>query len=683
MALVAVCVDYSVATVASLKYGHCNINPFLSREACCRIAGEENEQGNCAEFVLWGGSSFGRAFGIYVGWAVAFGVVSSCITMLSRRELPSISPGLGDMHNHVVESRNGKSWVSVTNEEQETDQEVKIETKSLYMAAGSGIPEIKTILTGWVIPHFLDARTFLCKAVGSIFSVATGMALGKEGPYIHMAACVGNFVAMRFEKYRQNGKQFREILTASSAAGLSAAFGAPIGGVLFAYEELAYFFPRKVLWRTFLCSMVAAIALRALNPHKTGKLVLFETDYNTNYHTYHYVFFVLIGICGGLWGGTFTRANQIWARWFRGLHVIKNYPVFETFLVIMITAGLQFPNPVTRAPGEAIIRSLLSDCSNLERASWICEQERAGVNWTYRGWLLYGTLSQLFSTTITFGVKVPAGIIVPSLCAGSLFGRLVGQWAATGGSSAGIFAMVGAGAFLGGVTRMTISLCVVMFELTGSLEYVVPHMIAILAAKWTADAVSRDSIYDLAQSVLGHPFLSEDEALDLLVEHDAATVEELIPPRETMHEVTVHVPHSNKVSRRLLTHKLEVLERRGLMDGGLVLVQGDMVLQGYIAQPELEFGLGELGKAFPADVDVRLLGDSTAALDDEPEFDLSRFVDRAPVTISAKAPMEVAVELFTKVGIRYLCLTEEGTGRLVGFVIKKRVVRWLDGLKRH
>lgn len=64
--------------------------------------------------------------------------------------------------------------------------------------------------------------------------------------------------------------------------------------------------------------------------------------------------------------------------------------------------------------------------------------------------------------------------------------------------SPGIFAIVGAAAFLAGVSRMTISLCVIIFELTGELEYVLPHMITILVAKWTADALRKESVYDLA-----------------------------------------------------------------------------------------------------------------------------------------------------------------------------------------
>lgn len=128
----------------------------------------------------------------------------------------------------------------------------------------------------------------------------------------------------------------------------------------------------------------------------------------------------------------------------------------------MVTAGLQFPNPVTRAPGVEIIKNLLVNCAT-KKENWVCRNEaRTDGKWDYYAWLIYGTLGQLASTTITFGLKVPAGIIIPALVGGALFGRLVGQFVTT--ISPGIFAMVGAGAFLAGVGRMTISLCVIMFE---------------------------------------------------------------------------------------------------------------------------------------------------------------------------------------------------------------------------
>lgn len=162
-----------------------------------------------------------------------------------------------------------------------------------------------------------------------------------------------------------------------------------------------------------------------------------------------------------------------------------------------------------------------------------------------------------------------------------------------------------------------------------------------------------------------------------LIVNDQHLVEELIPPDQTMKEITVEVPAMGRVSRKMLAEKLSQLRRRGLMDAGLVLVQEGM-LQGYIAQGELEFGLEDVGKQFDDNTLVRLLG--TAELN---EFDLSAFVDKTPLTICAKAPMEYAVEMFGKLGLRYLCVVEEGSGRLVGVIIKKRLVVWLEGLKHH
>ncbi len=142
-----------------------------------------------------------------------------------------------------------------------------------------------------------------------------------------------------------------------------------------------------------------------------------------------------------------------------------------------------------------------------------------------------------------------------------------------------------------------------------------------------------------------------------------------------MKEITVDVPKDNVVSRKVLQQKLEELKSRGLMDAGLVLVQ-DGMLQGYLAQGELDFGLNNLGDVWDAATRVRLLGEGQNG-----EFDLSTFIDRTPLSICAKAPMEYLVEMFGKLGLRYICVTEEGSGKLVGVILKKRLVVWLESLK--
>ena len=105
------------------------------------------------------------------------------------------------------------------------------------------------------------------------------------------------------------------------------------------------------------------------------------------------------------------------------------------------------------------------------------------------------------------------------------------------------------------------------------------------------------------------------------------------------------------------------------MDAGLVLVDDNAMLHGYLAQGELDFAVHEEG----------------LLKDDEPvdllEGIMSTFVDRTPLTISAKAPMEYAVEMFGKLGLRHLIVVEEGTGKVVGVIIKKRLVLYLEGLQ--
>ncbi|KAG6892754.1 hypothetical protein C0993_003015 [Termitomyces sp. T159_Od127] len=92
----------------------------------------------------------------------------------------------------------------------------------------------------------------------------------------------------------------REIITAASAAGVAVAFGSPIGGVLFSIEEMSHGFSIKTMWRSFLCALVATVTLSAMNPFRTGKLVLFQITYDRDWHFFEIMFYVILGIFGVL-----------------------------------------------------------------------------------------------------------------------------------------------------------------------------------------------------------------------------------------------------------------------------------------------------------------------------------------------------------------------------------------------
>lgn len=221
---VAFLVDVSVASVADWKEGRCvGGGWWLDRERC-----------GDGSWRPWS-TSWGTAYGIYVCVALVYGLVAGGVTMLTKATLPAAESG-----DDIDETGSGSSSSSSKVHFTETAT-----GKSMYMAAGSGIPEIKTILSGFVIPHFLDFKVLVVKAVGATFAVGTGMNLGKEGPFVHISTCVGYLVARWFPKYHGNGRKMREMLSVACSAGLSVAFGAPIGGVLFSYEV-----SRHHLWFT-------------------------------------------------------------------------------------------------------------------------------------------------------------------------------------------------------------------------------------------------------------------------------------------------------------------------------------------------------------------------------------------------------------------------------------------------
>jgi len=158
------------------------------------------------------------------------------------------------------------------------------------------------------------------------------MWLGKEGPLVHVACCCANLFIKLFSNIRSNeGKVYdhllartkltdvarkREVLSAAAASGISVAFGSPIGGVLFSLEvskalenhdpefaltrekQLSYYFPDKTMWQSFVCAMTAAVALQAFDPFRSGKLVLYQTKYNTDWHGFEMIPYAILGILG-------------------------------------------------------------------------------------------------------------------------------------------------------------------------------------------------------------------------------------------------------------------------------------------------------------------------------------------------------------------------------------------------
>ena len=156
-------VDVAEATVSDWKIGYCSSNIFSDRASCCTrrtpLNTLEDLGEDCNAWHTWS-NGYAGAFSIYVCFALAFGIISASVTMLTKSSLPTVTAGQNSFPK---------------------DENQPAPGKTMYMAAGSGIPEIKTILSGFVIPNFLDFKVLAVKAIGATFAVATGMCLGKEG----------------------------------------------------------------------------------------------------------------------------------------------------------------------------------------------------------------------------------------------------------------------------------------------------------------------------------------------------------------------------------------------------------------------------------------------------------------------------------------------------------------------
>jgi chloride channel 3/4/5 len=260
----------------------------------------------------------------------------------------------------------------------------------------------------------------------------------------------------------------------------------------------------------------SALSLKFLNPYGTGKIVPFQVRYVSDWEIFEMAIFILLGILGGVLGALFIKATNLWARSFRRIPLIKGAPMLEVVLVAFVTGIVSFWNRYTKLAVAELLEELTAPCDPTGvTKSGLCPNEKEDILVVVK-YLLVAFVVKSLLTTITFGIKVPAGIYVPSMVVGGLMGRIVGHLtqyfvvaypdfflfascpAVPGVESCvtpGVYAMVAAGATMCGVTRLSVTLAVICFELTGSLNHVLPFCIAILCAKWTADAIEPRSIY--------------------------------------------------------------------------------------------------------------------------------------------------------------------------------------------
>lgn len=193
-------------------------------------------------------------------------------------------------------------------------------------AAGAAVPEIKSYLNGVDLPGFLGLNTLFVKVFGSICAVSAGLDLGKEGPLIHTGSCIASLLGQggsrryhltwRWLRYFKNDRDRRDLITCGAAAGVAAAFRAPIGDVLFALEEIVTWWRSALLWRTFFTTAVVAVVLKGFINYcengncglfGTGGLIMFDVSaVSITYRVVDLLPVVILGVIGGVVGAVYN-----------------------------------------------------------------------------------------------------------------------------------------------------------------------------------------------------------------------------------------------------------------------------------------------------------------------------------------------------------------------------------------
>uniref|UniRef100_A0AC34R6X5 Chloride channel protein n=1 Tax=Panagrolaimus sp. JU765 TaxID=591449 RepID=A0AC34R6X5_9BILA len=416
-------------------------------------------------------------------------------------------------------------------------------------AVGSGIPNIRVIMDGFMLANYFSIRTLIAKVIGLIFTLGSGLPIGKEGPFIHIGAITAAALSKLGQKIRGNSiisSQSRDIqnILSGCAVGIACTFSAPVGAVLYAIECTSRFSAIKNLWRSFLATTTAALVFKYLNtyvaPDNIGKTILayYETHLpNRVFVVAEIPIFVLLGIGCGVLGSAFVavykniymfrKNNRIYKKIFGSSSFDISFTIFVAFCVSLITypgdGGLgQFIG------GKFTLREQLSDfisnctmsgmhsvgsCSDDIVYRWT--PHAFGKSFSHFYALIGFLIVNFFVVAMCIGLAVPASMFVPTFVLGSCAGRIVGEalyilfpnGIGNNPIYPGLYAIVGAAAFTGAVTH-SISIAVIVVEATGQLSSIVPVLIALMIATTVAGLLT-PNIYDIMVQLKNYPHLGE------------------------------------------------------------------------------------------------------------------------------------------------------------------------------
>lgn len=339
-------------------------------------------------------------------------------------------------------------------------------------AKGHGVPEVmQSILMkgGKIRP-----RVAFIKAFASSVTIGTGGSVGREGPIIQIGASLGSTVGQFF---RVPAKRMKTLVGCGAAAGIAAAFNAPVAGALFAVEIILMDFAVAQFSPIVISSVMATV----ISHHFEGDFAAFQVP--AGYHLasfYDILFYFVLGALSGLISYVFIKVLYFFEDVWDNRLKIRAYYKAAIGGVIIGAIALIFPE----------IMGVGYDSINMAlQGNFI--------------WHLALTLVfvKILATSITLGSGGSGGIFAPSLFMGATlgvaFGLLINEVFPTITADPGAYALVAMGGLVAGTTRAPITAIIIVFELTKDYNVILPLMIVCIISTILSSKLSRESIYTL------------------------------------------------------------------------------------------------------------------------------------------------------------------------------------------
>jgi CIC family chloride channel protein len=350
-------------------------------------------------------------------------------------------------------------------------------------AKGHGVPEVmeSIALRGGAI----RPRVALVKALASALTIGTGGSVGREGPIVQIGSALGSSIG---QLLRMPGRHLRTLVGCGAAAGIAAAFNAPIAGALFAVEVILGDFAVPQFSPIVIASVVATVVSR----YFYGDFPAFEVPPYQLVSPFELGPYMLGGVLAGVVGVAFIRALYASEDFFERLRIpeLLKLPIGGLGVGAI---GIFLPH--VYGVGYSTINDALTSSLPL-------------------GLLVLLLGAKIVATSLTLGSGGSGGIFAPSLFLGAMtggaIGTLVHQIAPESTASSGAYALVMMGAVVAATTHAPITAIIIIFELTKEIAIVPPLMASCVISTIVSSFLHPDSIYTLKLRRRGlDPFAEE------------------------------------------------------------------------------------------------------------------------------------------------------------------------------